>query len=144
MLVLSRFSLEQYFAFSCNEASFKVEKWAYTDGRATIYVNFETDLEGRAASVNFSFNQLYVAHEPITVNFTIKSDGMALVVFEDTAATSIMKYLSWALILLAALLLLLGSWFHKMAGAEVVNLMQMVYFSHFAVSEYGPGWSIFQ
>lgn len=38
--LLNKFDLMDHFDFSCNEAIYKVLKWAYADGKATLYVDY--------------------------------------------------------------------------------------------------------
>lgn len=80
MPLLNKFNFSQYFHFSCSDATYQVVSWSYSEGKVTLVVDYQTDLEGREASAYFSFNQLFIRHQAITLPFTVKSDRVMLVI----------------------------------------------------------------
>lgn len=65
MPILQRYNYSNYLNFQSKDSNINGVNWSYSDGFVTLLVDFSTDLEGRHASVNFSFNQLYIRHDPI-------------------------------------------------------------------------------
>lgn len=116
MPLLNKFNFSQYFQFACSDATYHVASWSYSDGRVTLVVDYQTDLEGREASAYFSFNQLFIRHEPIALQFTIRSNGVMLIIADESSTSLIIRYIFLSASAAAVFLLVIGSWAHKMAG----------------------------
>ena len=86
------------------------------DGKATVLVDYFTDLEDNNAIANFSFNQLYIGHDSIAVNFTVVSEGLPLVVSEESSLTRGLNYIVIVVAGMGVFLLVFGSCFCKMIG----------------------------
>lgn len=110
--------------------------WAYDKGQVTATVPFDKDLEGKQATVNFTFNRLFIPHDPVILEFPIKSKGLELIYYENLSSTDLLKKVFLGISCAALLLLLVGSWVNKMVGVEVVQVLQLVYYLHFAMANY--------
>ncbi len=44
---LSLINLLDYFQFNCNEATYQVASWTYSNGKIVLEVDYQTDLEDR-------------------------------------------------------------------------------------------------
>jgi hypothetical protein len=76
---LEKYNQSNYFFFSCDTSTFQVVSWTYSaNGQAVLVVNYDTDLEAQQASAVFTFQEDYVLHHPIVLNFTIRSNGTML------------------------------------------------------------------
>lgn len=71
MPLLLKVDLKSFFSFNCSDSSFSVSSWKYIDGSVVLSVDYRTDLEGKQATVNFSFDQLIIRSPPIRFEFTI-------------------------------------------------------------------------
>ncbi len=141
---LQNMGISQYFFFECDNATYDVVSWKYSAGMITLTVDYRTDLEDREASAIFYFNQLYIVDWPIILNFTVKSDGLMLVIQENATELGIFKYFLLSTAVVAVLLLLVGSWFQRMIGIEVVSALQVIYYLHFTIQPYSPTVKAFQ
>jgi hypothetical protein len=121
-----------------------VLSWTYNNGTVTLVVDYQSDLETNSASVNFAFDQLYVRHPDILLNFTVASNGTMLIIFEPTGSVTAVRYVLLGIASAAVFLLLIGSCLQKMVGVEVIATLQIVYFSHFAFKDYSPTLTVFQ
>jgi hypothetical protein len=136
MSLLRKYDFAQLFHFSCPTSTFRIEGWEYLDGNVTLTVDYLTDLEEQPVSVDFAFNQFYIRNPTVSLNFTVKSDNLPLIVIMDTTSTIILKYICLAVSCYALLLLVLGSWFIKMVGVEMVNTLQIIYYIQFTNNKY--------
>lgn len=118
--------------------------WTYSNGTATLVVDYQSDLETNSASVNFAFDQLYIRHPDVLLNFTVASNGTMLIIFEPSSSVTAVRYVLLATASAAIFLLLIGSCLQKMVGVEVISTIQIVYFSHFALKDYSPTLTVFQ
>lgn len=57
---------------------------------------------------------------------------------------SLISYLLLGSTGLAVGLMVVGSWFHRMAGVELLVALQMIYYLHFTVREYNQAVASFQ
>jgi cysteine-rich repeat protein len=144
MPLLGKFNISDYFFFDCSNASFTVASWTYSDGVATALVDFQTDLEDRAASVNFTFHQLYIRHSPILLEFTVQSKGVLLVVADTSLKAKVCLYFFMSVSFFSVFLVLVGSFAHQMAGVELVHALQVVYYLHYTTTRYSPALSSLQ
>lgn len=124
----------------------EAQTWKYGDGKVTLTINFGSDLEGKNASANFIFDRLFIPHDPLSLNFTIKSQGMKLTFYEKDGLEKVPIFKSVCVGLSggALLLLFLASWAHKMVGVEFVHSLQLIYYLHFSFKEYTLMLSSFQ
>ena len=68
----------KYFIFHCDGANYTVDRWTYSDGKAEVYVNYTSKIEGKQGFVNFTFDYTYVNRKPIPVYFEISSENSKL------------------------------------------------------------------
>lgn len=115
MPLLARFNYSSFFSFSCEDASYKIAKWTYANGKVVLLVDYTTDLEGRDAAVTFTFKQTYIRYPPFKLDFTVKSNGIMLIIPQEPEYSIYMSYFFY-LSVAAACLLLIGSIFRKMVG----------------------------
>jgi hypothetical protein len=138
LLFMQRFNISDYFDFQCAQAAFSIVNWTYLDGEIKLRVDYKTDLEGKSAVANFSFDQNVVFHPPILLHFTIQSDGELLVIIEENTINLFLTYLPRAAACLALFLITVGSWFDRLVGVEVALSLQVIYYSHFSATPYTP------
>lgn len=116
MPLLNKYNFSQYFQFSCSNATHQVLSWSYSEGEVILTVDYQTDLEGREASVNFTFNQLFIRLQPIILVFTIRSNNVMLIIGDESSKSLIIRYIFLSSSVVAVILLVFGSWAHQTAG----------------------------
>ena len=138
-------NLNDFFSFGCDAVLGNI-LWEYKDGKITATVDFESDLEGKQATVNFTFNQEYVSHQPIIFNFAVHTQNVQLVYYENETIeqTKTFKNIFFGISCGALFLLFVGSWMHKMVGVELIHALQVVYYLHFTFKDYTLPLSSFQ
>jgi hypothetical protein len=136
MPLLSRYNYASYFHFECNSSTVQVVSWTYADGRVTLVVDYFSDLEAQPALATFGFNQLFIRYDPIIIEFTVQSDGLPLLFYEETVIMIVVRYLFLSAAALALLLLLVGSWCARMVGAEIVTIIQLMFYLQFTIEFY--------
>ena len=55
-----------------------------------------------------------------------------------------MNYVFLTVSIVALVILLLGSYFHRMVGVELINTLQVIYYLHFTLEKYSEGMSSIQ
>ena len=79
---LSSFDLNSYFQFSCEGTLMTDVSWTSEgNGIVEATVSYDKDLEGKQAEVVFNFDTLFIPHDPINLEFDIKSKGLPLVYY---------------------------------------------------------------
>jgi hypothetical protein len=79
-------------------------------------VNYESDLESQNASVVFSFDGVYVRHDPITLNFTVKGRTSKVTYLNMTTTEKFFENLLFSLTVCALFMVVCCSWLRKMVG----------------------------
>jgi cysteine-rich repeat protein len=143
MPLLSHYNFADYFNFQCNGSDFQVVGWEYLNGRATLTVDYLSDMENEPVTVTFGFNQLHIHHAPITLEFSAKSESLPLILAVDSGSNVVLKYLFLIIAAFSLLLLLAGSWCLRMAGVEIVIALQILYFLQFTNSRYTYQFQMF-
>lgn len=93
---------------------------------------------------NFTFDQKYIKNRPLFLNFTIESSNIQLNYFEDTSNIITFNGVLLGISCAGLLLLLVGSFLHKMVGVEFLHSLQLIYYLHFAFKDYSLTLSSFQ
>lgn len=110
------------------EADYEVSSITYVSGVMTIIVDYSSDVEERACSLNVAFDSNYIRTPTTWLNFTAQSETMPLIIFSLDSEYKISK-LIFRVLAYSALALFLLSLAHKMIGAELLTCCQLVYFS---------------
>lgn len=62
-----------------------LSNWIYSEGKILVYVDYQTNLEGKQAVFNFTFNQQYIRSEAVLIDLTVKSDGVMLLIAKGSS-----------------------------------------------------------
>lgn len=120
--------------------------WSYSNGELTATGPFLFSIEGMNAMVNFTFNKKYVDYDPIIFSFAIKGSKNKLEFIESTSQTktATFKMIMLGFACVSLLLLLVGSFLHKMIGIEFLHSLQLIYYLHFTFKNYSIAISALQ
>lgn len=66
-----------------------------------------------------------------------------LVISDDSTIALAIRYVLLSSACLSIFLLVVGSWFQKMVGAELINSLQLIYYLHFTSENYTRTMSYF-
>lgn len=135
--------LMSYFVFSC-DGDYQVQRWEYQSGVAKLYLNYYSTIEGMTGLINFNFDRTIVNRSSIDVNFTINSNGTFLTVNSDVGKQTVMQYAFLGLAGLVIILCLAGSLVREMAGVELIQVLQIIYYLHYSVGQYSQTLSSMQ
>ena len=78
------------------------------------------------------------------LEFKVKSNGVMLIISDNSIKSVVLKYFLLGVAALSLLLLIVGSSFHQMVGIELVNCLQVIYYIHYTVQKYTPAFSSLQ
>lgn len=110
--------------------------WKYSNSEVTATVSFSSDLEGKTAVANFTFDRFYIPHDPIIVAFEIKSNNLQLIYYGNLGRVELVNLIFVGISGACLVVLLVGSWAHKMVGVELIHTFQTIYYIHFALKDY--------
>ena len=82
--LLSNSNLSSLFSFECNTSNLEGLSWGYSQGQITLHVNYSSDLEDQLARATFAFDHVFIESQPMTLEFTVQSDGFPLIIYEET------------------------------------------------------------
>ena len=119
--------LSKQVSLDCNSL-YSISQISYTSGTLTLIIDYSEDLEGRDCTLEMAFDPNVIASDNATLSFQAVSDTLPLVISQNIALIQTISFIFQALAYISLGLLVVSAP-HKMIGAEVITVFQIVYLS---------------
>jgi hypothetical protein len=126
VLMLMNFS--NHLSFSIGSQSLRYSVSYAEEGVLTIFLNFSSDIEGKAAKLALSYDPTMISLTPSVLSFNMVGHNNPLNYAEPADLQSVILYLGYALDGLFLLQLFASMALHKMIGLETMQIAQTVFF----------------